>query len=555
MPISSVAISKMQKWELNNSKFSGVENADDRDRLLASRSVSQNESISEATDERPVINQQSGSDKTNANSKLNNISRCQKLGELLSSLIQKKIRAQLVQNSCFEGDLSSFLLAFEPDVRKVISTYLDQCLILVCQVAFDHIDDALRTQSARGDFIAEGLTEVQDFLIALKKINRRCAERNLRHPKDDLILELMEESGYSHPAFQKDELTAEKNMAEKLKLPEKANRIFDVLWPKCRKAIEEVDRGPLAVVKAPLLHSKLAHHIEKYLKSLCLTGLTELTEQLSSKEFWTSALNDGLAQCTYQLQRLHIEKMKFPPNPSDDQEMSCGAHKLAQCCAQTSSAFFNFIPLFQQLQTFFDRLFHPAMAVGQRWSEEFFTKSTIYSVNRFLQTPIDQWTNRAICQLQFQVDPQIKRSIKPISISSQVLITARKMLSTASFYPVYAFNSLCGKLIKVRKQADRHLANWAKTLSCLRPILQLGLQVRRLATLVAQCFWYFRPIILARQVATWAWMRLVNCFISPFAYVVANHVNERFEELSQSPVKQVFVHRVLDLLMRHLNIN
>ncbi len=477
---------------------------------------------------------------------------CCGLGEKLSLFIQRCITRHIdLSNRIQPGDLKVHRTLRDLN-RELIPKLLEESLGAICQAALDHLNGVLQERAARGQLLEKALGEIQKFLEVLEKINRQCAEKGWRNPTAMHIVELLNETDYTHRACAGGESSSSAH------LEDQADRLLNSFFPKCERAINQNNSSLLAFANHLLCKSAGKGYFQENIRNLCLKGLTELTEQLASPQFWTDSLNDGLEQLSARLQNLHEKNLEFPPLPrvcqaklSDDPL----SRRLAQKVAQTSSAFFSYIPLFHKLQSFLDRLFHPAMAVGQRWSENLLTRSTVESLHRFLDTPMPMWSECVIAHLETTLQSKRDERDRSKTIKAQVLATARKIMLTVISYPLYSMNYLAGRFVDLNKKLEASIAHSGGLLRFLRPAISLGCKVRNLAARVAEYLWHSKPVFAARHLANTLWIRLVNCLISPFGFVVASHVDERFAELSKSPVKQVFVHRMLDLLMEELQLN
>lgn len=475
-----------------------------------------------------------------------------KLSCQLSALIHEKLARRIDQIAQMGsiGITTHRALCYLND--ELILQLISEGSHIICHQTLLHLNQVLVDRPTRARLIKKLLDEIREFLNTLTIINQKIATSGLKDPTERQILNFMSEIGYFHCAISPN---SSSGLAH---LKARADDLFNTLWPKCEKEMDRSKSDLVAIANHLLCRSFFKPHFEKGLKALCLQGIKELADQLAHRQLWTNSLNDGLARFKDQLQAHHDGKLQFPPLMSVGPKAVKGdllLQELAQKGAQTSSAFFRFIPLFHKLQGFCDRIFHPAMAVGQRWSEQLITQSTISSLHHFLDTPMHEWFSCAIKQLEILLRAGKKEGFCPQTIKPQVLATVRKIMLRVIFYPIYTLNAFASHFAALPDKFIALIDQLSATFRALRPLYTLGLLLRNLANAVIRYFWHFKLILGARYVAVTLWHRAINCLISPIAFVVANQVDERFIELSKSPVKQVFVHRILDILMQELQLN
>ena len=491
------------------------------------------------------------------------------LGQLLSKLVRDSARNAVRETACsqarhYQIPLSDFqehlFSALGPDVlsREVNSTFevfLTSCL--------SHLSSVLATRQARAQLMDRGLQELQHFFTAMKQSCDFCEANAESGVSDKQVLEHAVSNGYGHPAFD-----FEGDWNTKRDIKSKAVTIVDKLLPKFKAVLErevtEQWRGQeptyLLLLQAFLNSSMIESHTRQFLIEVCETGLHELVEKLSDKEFWSYAINSGLDQCEQQLSAYHAAKfclssMGYAADQSaSETREDLLARQLAHSCAETSSSFFHFIPLLQKIRSFLDRLLRPVTRLGQAWSEKFLAESLENSLCSFLDIPTASWSAQLIDALTKQLKSSETRSNQADPIKAHVSKVAKRTLLVVAFSPLYWLTGTCNS---VANGFRKFLFNLDELGNSHKSLALIARAARGFASGISTfCkFWVNLPPCV------WAlkcWFRVVDLTLgwitAPFAKLVGGHVESRLDSLAKSPLKKLFVHRLLDVLIQELQL-
>lgn len=491
------------------------------------------------------------------------------LGQLLSKWVRDAARnaaretasGKTLQSQIPLKDIHDHLFAaLGPDF---LSKEVEGAVDVLLTTGLTHLSAILEPRQARAQLMDKGLKELQHFFTAMKQ---SCDFRDANASddiSDDQLLEHALKNGYGHPAF---DFAGHWNTQRDVK--GKATAIVDKLLPKFKVALErevveqwvELEISLLPMLQAVLGSSMIESRIRQFLIEMCEKGLLGLVEKLSDREFWSLAINGGLDQCEQQLRAYHdavfclLSRGCDTKNSAGEAREDLLARQLANACAETSSSFFHFIPLLQNIRSFLDRLLRPVTRLGQAWSEKFLAESLENSLCSFLDIPTHSWSSQLTDVLTTKLKNGGARSDLADPIKIHVSKVAKRTLMVIAFSPLYwlagTFHRAANRFEKLFSKLDE--------LGKVHKSLALAARVARgLAGGVFKfCkFWVDLPP------CKWAlrcWFRVVDIAFSwitaPFAKLVGGHVETRLDSLAKSPLKKLFVHRLLDVLICELQL-
>lgn len=488
------------------------------------------------------------------------------LTEFLNKDLSHRLElAQGQSKPTLEGVLLGKLQDYYPPIfNRVLGQSLKSSIHIALSSALQHLSQELETSQARAKLIQVLLTEVQLFLKALKNVSDQCARKGIDHPTDEQILSEMRHFNYDHYAI------ANGNVwSSQLDLKDKAQKLTEFFVPRLKAAIrEEAEKRnregghDLLTLLSPVVDSTLIDHdLKEHLTQGFLASLETLMEQLSNKAFWRSSINALLDVGAEQLRTMHRSNLHMRGLSEMDEEPSmifeeCAETKvLAESCAKTTTQFFDYIPLLDNLQTFVNKLFYPIKRAGAAWSESVMAKSMERALRAQLDITADDWISHCIDHLvrtnpfenkRIAIDEPVKEHLYHVFKGA-----FRTMISGPFYLVVQSYNWVAGKLAQWTGKIDQG-ANSVKVIS---PFWRFGKALLSIAVTPIIYFMRFKPVIAVLRVIVTYYRVVTGFLIAPFAGIVTGQVETRLEDLSKSPIREVFVHRLLDRLMKELHLN
>lgn len=493
----------------------------------------------------------------------------EELSQLLSKLVGDLAResAREATSNQANGDQLStgyiFAQVFEALGSDLLAGKVDATLKVLVLTCLEHLCSSLDSRDARAELLERGLRELQQFFLAMK---RSFDVLDAAHPagiSDEQLMEIAQNSGYGHPAFD-----FPGNWDAKRDLRNKAKVIVDTLLPKFKMALSQeiaeggrdAARGYLPILQTLLESSLFQSRAHQALIEVCELGLQALVEKLSEKEFWSSTINSGLDQCQEELNAYHAAKLRLEEGDQGVQKAAGAAREdlrarqLARSCAETSSSFFRFIPLLQNIRSFLDRTLQPVTRLGQAWSEKFVAESLESSLCYYLDIPTSEWSAQLIESLTAQLKNGQTSPIAKDPIKIHVSKVAKKTLSVIAFSPLYWCVGLCNRATARLNRMAARVDLWGTSPRFSALILRTTKYLADGALRIGQFAVNLPPFAWGRR----CWAYLVDSTLgwvtAPFALLVGNQVETRLDYLAKSSLRKIFVYRLLDILLEDLHL-